>query len=96
MCYPGTGAYNYAIENGIVVEFLPMLAFKLPARLTVIEEEAFKGIDAEKVIIPAGVISIGANAFADCENLMLVVFEGNQPATSENSFPEGVCFANDE
>ena len=45
---------EYAIENGIVVEFLPMLAFKLPARLTVIEEEAFKGIDAEKVIIPAG------------------------------------------
>jgi len=41
----------------------------LPAALTVIEEEAFRGSGAKKVYLPDGVTSIGALAFADCAKM---------------------------
>jgi len=44
----------------------------LPADLTVIEDGAFIGADAEMVIIPAGCTSIGSRAFADMPNLRYV------------------------
>jgi len=44
----------------------------LPADLTVIEDGAFIGSDAEMVIIPAGCTSIGSRAFADMPNLRYV------------------------
>ena len=45
---------------------------KLPAALTVIEEEAFYGSAAGYVIIPSGVTSIGDSAFASMPNLQLI------------------------
>lgn len=41
----------------------------LPASLTVIESEAFRGNSAKKVYLPNGVTSIGALAFADCASM---------------------------
>ena len=41
----------------------------LPAALTVIEDEAFRGSGAKKVYLPDGVTSIGALAFADCAKM---------------------------
>ena len=41
----------------------------LPAALTEIEEEAFRGIDAKSVYLQDRVTTIGALAFADCEQL---------------------------
>jgi hypothetical protein len=41
----------------------------LPAALTVIEDEAFRGSGAKKVYLPDGVTSIGALAFADCKSM---------------------------
>jgi hypothetical protein len=53
---------------------------QLPARLTEIDDEAFAGIAAEKIIVPAGVTRIGNRAFADCQNL------------KEMELPEGITF----
>ena len=41
----------------------------LPAALTAIEDEAFRGCGATCVFIPDGVKSIGSLAFADCADL---------------------------
>lgn len=44
----------------------------LPAVLREIEAEAFAGIAADIVVVPAGCTSIGSRAFADCPNLKTV------------------------
>jgi hypothetical protein len=44
-------------------------SFALPAALTTIDEEAFAGIDAERVEVTENVVSIASRAFADCGNL---------------------------
>ena len=44
----------------------------LPAALSEVDEEAFAGISAQKVVIPDTVTSVGSRAFADCSNLLLV------------------------
>lgn len=46
----------------------------LPAYLKSVEPEAFRGIAAETVYIPASVEHIGSKAFADCPNLKKIVF----------------------
>lgn len=45
---------------------------RLPARLGIVDEDSFRGIKAQDVIIPEGVTAIGPNAFADCTGLLLV------------------------
>ncbi len=55
----------------------------LPAGLTAIDEEAFVGIAAEAVIVPAACESIGRRAFADCPALLVVLA------------PEGISIAED-
>ena len=52
-------------------------AFALPVALTLIDEEAFEGIAAERVEVTENVVSIAARAFADCGNLREIVI----PAT---------------
>lgn len=50
-------------KYGTVVVVDPVLTFQLPAQTEVIEESAFSGIRARYFRLPAGVRSIGANAF---------------------------------
>ena len=45
---------------------------RLPASLTVIEDEAFRGSGAKTVYIPDKVTSIGALAFADCAGMTVI------------------------
>ena len=52
-------------------------AFTLPQFLTIIEEEAFAGIAAEKVEVSENVVSIGVKAFADCPNLTEITIPAN-------------------
>ena len=71
----------------------------IPASVTAIEDEAFMGSAVEYVVVPAGVQTVGARAFANCEKLTVVEFLSNtvsvDPTAFENSpnvktiFPAG-------
>jgi len=55
----------------------PSPVLTLPSFLSTIEEEAFAGVSAEKIIIPASVDEIESKAFANCPNLEMIYFEGS-------------------
>ena len=61
----------------------------IPESVTAIEDEAFMGSAVEYVVVPAGVRSVGARAFANCEKLTTVEFLSNtvsvDPTAFENS-----------
>ena len=44
----------------------------LPAALSEVDEEAFAGTSAQKLVIPDTVTSVASRAFADCTGLLLV------------------------
>jgi len=44
----------------------------LPAALTTIKEESFANLSAEEIVLGSNVETIGARAFADCKNLVLI------------------------
>ena len=57
--------YTLEVDKGLVIVIgIPAPTFTLPAGLTAIEAEAFSGIAAVAVRIPASVISISGNPFA--------------------------------
>ena len=63
--WAGSTAQAYAMANSISFEAMEQeVAFFLPARLTAIEDETFSGIEAEVVVIPAGVKRISGDPFA--------------------------------
>ncbi len=85
-------------------------ALTIPDEATVIPAGAFKGSDVQSIVIPASVTSIGANAFADCENLTSVTFAtgsqiisigenvvANTPFyTAETNWTNGLLYIKDE
>ena len=74
----GTGNNYLTSANWHFGAVLPdnMTTLTLPASLRIIEEEAFAGVTAQQIIIPASVQTIGSSAFANCPNLLVVYFEG--------------------
>ena len=75
-------------ENGETIEiasgpkfvkklFVPSEIKGLP--VTAIGADAFSGARVVEVILPVGLMSIGANAFAECSLLERVYFRGNAP-----------------
>lgn len=61
---------------------------KLPAMAKQIEAEAFMGISAQQVVIPAGTLSLGERAFADCGSLLIAVIPTSVNDIEENAFAE--------
>ena len=59
---------------------------KLPADLTAVAAEAFRYTKASRVIVPDGCTSIGAYAFADCENLQTVIIPASVTSIDGNAF----------
>ena len=59
------------------VDPLSFNTLRLPAYVTVIEEEAFSGIAAITLIIPESCERIESNAFADCPFLQYVIIPAN-------------------
>ena len=59
---------------------------KLPAMAKQIEAEAFMGISAQQVVIPAGTLSLGGRAFADCGSLLIAVIPTSVNDIAENAF----------
>ena len=79
--WPGSTAETYASAAGHTFEALTA-DFILPAALTTIEEDAFQGISAVSVQIPASVTSISGNPFAGSG----VVFIYGVPGTAAETF----------
>ena len=78
-----TAADYGTVTASLELECLADKVYILPAALTVIADEAFAGTPLQCVVIPDGVISIGANAFAGCTGLYKAVI------------PEDVAFIDD-
>ena len=73
----------------ITLHYLPTPEEKtvtLPANILYIEDNAFAGIDAEEVIIPDGAVSIGANAFANNDSLVIVRIPASVTEIADNAF----------
>lgn len=64
----------------------PDKILKLPAKLKKIEKEAFMGVDAQMIVVPKGVKSIDARAFADCPNLLAVIVPDSVKQVADNAF----------
>ena len=73
-------------EGNIEIPETGRIDFLFPAKvgeteLNSISAEAFMGCQYfETVTIPAGITSIGDNAFADCQNLQYIILEGRSDA----------------
>ena len=59
---------------------------RIPAMMKQIGEEAFEGVAAQQVVIPAGTRSIGTRAFADCGSLLIAVVPASVNNIAENAF----------
>ena len=72
--------------------FLPdltnMTVLRLPARLKVIEAEAFTGLACEAIVIPEGCTNIGSRAFAGCANLVYVRIPASVSSIAEDAFAD--------
>ena len=90
----GSTAETYAAKNSIpfvaVAAFMERPDFVLPAALTSVESEAFAGIAARVVYIPDGCLSIGANAFSACANLVQVRIPGSVTNNAFSGCPQGI------
>ena len=86
--------YHQMIDNTCIIcdthfDFASMNVLKLPMGLTRIEDEAFCGISAQVIVLPEGCLSIGHNAFADCEALRYVVLPASQLEIARDAFGAG-------
>lgn len=59
---------------------------RIPAMMEEIGEEAFVGIAAQQITIPAGTRSIGSKAFADCNNLLIAVIPSSVSEIANDAF----------
>ena len=64
----------------------PVPDFILPAGLIEIEEEAFAGINAQRIIIPDGVQRIGKRAFAGCTKLKYIYIPAATTQIASDAF----------
>lgn len=59
---------------------------QLPASLTQIGTEAFIGVNAQQINVPAGVTTLSDRAFADCSALQLVILPDSITAIADTAF----------
>ena len=92
----GAGTATVTAENeegkrvtcSIRVVVVPENVLQLPAILSEVEEEAFRGTAAEYVVIPENTLSIGDYAFADSSSLILVEFLYGNTEIAEHAFDQ--------
>ena len=58
----------------------------LPAALSEVDEEAFAGTSAQKLVIPDTVTSVASRAFADCTGLLLVELPSDCSGIAHDAF----------
>ena len=61
-------------------------ALTLPKALTEVADEAFRGCGAASVVIPDGVTTIGALAFADCKSMTAIHIPSSVTEIADNAF----------
>ena len=59
---------------------------RIPAMMEEIGEEAFMGVAAQQITIPAGTRSIGSKAFADCDDLLIAVIPSTVSEIANDAF----------
>ena len=96
-CVAGSYAHLYVRRNGLAVKRLVIPAFsadlELPDGLVSIGDEAFCGIAATGVRIPAGTQIIGGRAFANCRGLKMILIPDSVTSIATDAFlgaPEGM------
>lgn len=88
---PGTATITVTARNSgktakFTVTVTEAVTLNLPASLRAVADESFIGMAASEVIIPDGCASIGARAFADCENLTDVTIPASVAAIAADAF----------
>ena len=81
-------------DNGVAAKLAVMPlgktgTYRVPAGITEIPEQAFKGAAISKVVIPYSVLRIGREAFDGCANLSSVVFEAAPAGVTESALSIG-------
>lgn len=68
-------------------------AFKLPAGVLTIGEEAFINVPAEYIVLPDGLVTISARAFAGCEKLAFIEIPDSVTQIAPDAFEdcENLC-----
>ena len=88
------GADGTTIQCVYTVSVLDWSTLQLPAQLTAVEADAFRGSPAERVIVGAEVAKIQAGAFAGMKDLQRVSFSGVHTEIAEGAFDstDGLIF----
>ncbi len=73
---PGTTVIRLSTSTGLTAQYSVVVhytnALRLPTGLTAVSDEAFRNNLARDIILPDGVTTIGARAFADCSLLKMI------------------------
>lgn len=72
--------------GGTIPSLGTLSVLRLPANLTVIEEEAFTGLSCQAVILPEGCTTIGSGAFASCTELLYVLIPESVTSIASDAF----------
>lgn len=88
---PGTATITVTARNSgktakFTVTVIHSVLLDLPSSLKSIGEEAFAGVSAGEIRIPDGCTSIGARAFAGCENLYEVTIPASVTEIADDAF----------
>ena len=77
---------RYSEEQKAQAAVSAQKVMQIPSMTRRIEEEAFMGIAAEQINVPGNTVYIGNNAFADCDDLLLVVIPASVTTIDGNPF----------
>ncbi len=82
---------NPAFEVQIkVIKVIPALkdmnVLRLPQSISVIETEAFSGLNCEAVIVPVGCTTIQSGAFSECDNLQYIFIPNTVVEMANDAF----------
>ncbi len=84
--YQRSGDSIYAAFHVKTTSAGQLLTLNLPSALKTIEEEAFAGTNAQRIVIPSGCTRIGSRAFAFSDNLVSVVIPSSVTSIAEDAF----------
>ena len=88
----GTATITASVTNGpsvsCTVSVSNMSLMTLPADLKTVEEEAFLSTATARIVIPSGVVSIGARAFANSSALRYVAIPDSVVTIADSAFAD--------